>query len=120
MEEVVGVVGAFDLLQSVKVAPVLLLHDGLVGCGVGGEAQVRATGPGERASRFDRFADPGPHDVEVRRVVRAAVEAERVAGLVELREGAYFTTWRRAIRDALSADGIAAQIDTLVARLLDG
>ncbi len=27
---------------------------------------------------------------------------------------------RRAIRDALAADGIAARIDALVARLLDG
>jgi len=55
-----------------------------------------------------------------RQLSDAAVEAERVAALVELREGAYFTTHRRAIRDALSADGIAARIDTLVARLLDG
>ena len=55
-----------------------------------------------------------------RQLSDAAIEAERVTALVELREGAYFTTHRRAIRDALAADGIAAQIDTLVARLLDG
>jgi hypothetical protein len=55
-----------------------------------------------------------------RQLSDAGVEAERIAGLVELQEGAYFTTHRRVIRDALAADGIAAQIDTLVARLLDG
>ena len=54
-----------------------------------------------------------------RQLSDAAVEAERVASLVELREGAYFTTQRRAIRDALAADGIAAAIDALVFRLLD-
>jgi hypothetical protein len=53
-----------------------------------------------------------------RQLSDAAVEAERAAGLVELREGAYFTTQRRAIRDALES-GIAAAIDALVTRLLD-
>lgn len=46
-----------------------------------------------------------------------AVEAERVAAAVPLREGAYFITQRRAIRDALAAAGIAARIDAVVARL---
>jgi hypothetical protein len=54
-----------------------------------------------------------------RQLSDAAVEAERAAGLVELREGAYFTTQRRAIRDALAESGIAAAIDALVTRLLD-
>ena len=49
----------------------------------------------------------------------AAREAERVAALVPLREGAHFMRQRRAIRDALAEDGIAATIDSLVARLLD-
>ncbi len=48
----------------------------------------------------------------------AAATAERVAAAVALPEGAYFTRQRRAIRDALVANGIAHEIDTLVARLL--
>ena len=54
-----------------------------------------------------------------RQLSDAAIEAERVSGLVELREGVYFTTQRRAIRDALAESGIAAVIDALVTRLLD-
>jgi SAM-dependent methyltransferase len=50
----------------------------------------------------------------------AAAHAERVAAAVGLREGAHFTSQRRAIRDALAADGIAGHIDALVGRLLDG
>jgi len=50
----------------------------------------------------------------------AAAEAERVAAIVPLREGAHFMRQRRAIRDALAGDGIAATMDALVARLLDG
>ncbi|MBY0330237.1 MAG: hypothetical protein K2X49_06160 [Acetobacteraceae bacterium] len=46
-----------------------------------------------------------------------AAEAERVAAAVPLREGACFTTQRRAIREALAATGIAARIDAAVARL---
>jgi hypothetical protein len=45
--------------------------------------------------------------------------ADRLAALVPLREGAHFMRQRRAIRDALAADGIATRIDTLVAQLLD-
>lgn len=48
----------------------------------------------------------------------AAAEAERVAAAVPLEAGAYFTTHRRAIRAALAEAGIAARLDTLVARLL--
>jgi hypothetical protein len=54
------------------------------------------------------------------KLTTAAAHAERVAALVELREGAHFMRQRRAIRDALAADGIAARIDTLVGRLLAG
>jgi SAM-dependent methyltransferase len=46
-----------------------------------------------------------------------AEEAERLAAAVELTEGAYFTTHRRAIRDALDAAGLSARLDALVARL---
>ena len=53
-----------------------------------------------------------------RALAAAAVEAEAVAAQAELTEGAYFTTHRRAIRDALKASGIAAKIDALVERLL--
>ncbi len=50
----------------------------------------------------------------------AAVRAERVAAAVALKEGAHFMRQRRSIRDALTEDGIAATIDRLVNRLLDG
>ncbi len=49
----------------------------------------------------------------------AAAEAERVAAIVPLREGAHFMRQRRAIRDVLAENGIAATIDALVAHLLD-
>jgi hypothetical protein len=55
-----------------------------------------------------------------RELAVAAAEAERIAAIVPLREGAHFMRQRRAIRDALTEDGIAATIDALVARLLDG
>lgn len=49
----------------------------------------------------------------------AAAEAERVAAVVLLREGAHFMRQRRTIRDALAENGLASQIDTLVIQLLD-
>lgn len=58
--------------------------------------------------------------IELHRVLAAAAAtAERVAAAVALPQGAYFTRQRRAIRDALAAHGIAREIETLVARLLD-
>jgi hypothetical protein len=54
-----------------------------------------------------------------RELADAAAEAERVAAIVPLSEGAHFMRQRRAIRDALAEDGIAATIDALVTRLLD-
>jgi hypothetical protein len=54
-----------------------------------------------------------------RELANAAAEAERVAAMVPLREGAHFMRQRRAIRDALAENGIAAAIDALVSRLLD-
>jgi hypothetical protein len=50
----------------------------------------------------------------------AAAHAEPVAAAVALQESAHFMRQRRAIRDALTEDGIAATIDGLVNRLLDG
>ncbi len=47
------------------------------------------------------------------------VESERVAAAVPLVDDAYFTTQRRAIRDALAASGLPGSLDKLVARLLD-
>ena len=62
----------------------------------------------------------GVRDPLHRELADAGVEAERVAAGVELTEGAHFMRQRRAIRDALAEQGIAARIDALVARLLDG
>ncbi|WP_235705213.1 N-6 DNA methylase [Acidiphilium iwatense] len=55
-----------------------------------------------------------------RALAAAAVEAESIAARVELAESAYFTTQRRAIRDALVASGVATKIDALVEQLLEG
>ena len=52
-----------------------------------------------------------------------AAAAERAGGFVAevpLKEGEHFTRARRRIRDALAEDGVAAEIDALVAKLLDG
>jgi len=51
-------------------------------------------------------------------LVAAASAAERVANAVVLPEDVYFTRRRRAIRDALVADGVARKIEALVVRLL--
>ncbi len=53
-----------------------------------------------------------------RELAAAAVEAEAVAGKVELTAGEYFTTQRKLIRRALTESGIAARIDALVETLL--
>ncbi len=50
----------------------------------------------------------------------AAGRAGRVAAEVPLKEGEHFTRVRRRIRDALAEDGVAAEIDALVAELLNG
>jgi hypothetical protein len=49
----------------------------------------------------------------------AAVEAERIAGALELPEALKFQRARKLIRDALTETGIAQHVDELVARLLD-
>ena len=51
-------------------------------------------------------------------LARAARRAERVAGVVDLPEGVHFVRARRLIRDALREDGVAGEIDRLVAELL--
>lgn len=48
----------------------------------------------------------------------AAARAEAIAAAVPLAEGAHFTAKRRAIRAALVADGVAAEIEALVDALL--
>ncbi len=53
-------------------------------------------------------------------LARAAERAERLAAAVELPEGVKFQRARGLIRTALAEAGIAQEIDTLVARLLDG
>ena len=55
-----------------------------------------------------------------RDLATAAERAEAVAASVPLDPGAYFTQQRRALRHALAADGVMADIDALVARLLAG
>jgi hypothetical protein len=55
-----------------------------------------------------------------RQLAQAAQRAEAVAAAVPLREGTHFTAQRRAIRDALTQDGIADRIDALVGRLFNG
>jgi len=52
------------------------------------------------------------------KLAAAAVEAEAIAGQVELNEAEYFTTQRKLIRRALTESGIAAKIDALVEKLL--
>jgi hypothetical protein len=58
-------------------------------------------------------ADPLHRDLAA-----AAAHAETIAARVELTETQHFTAKRRAIRDALTTDGVAAEIETLVDALL--
>jgi hypothetical protein len=54
-----------------------------------------------------------------RDLATAAQRAEEVAASTEVKEGEHFTRARKRIRTALRADGVANQIDELVARLLE-
>ena len=51
-------------------------------------------------------------------IAKAGRRAEAVAATVPLKEGVYFTTARRQIREALAEDGVAGEIDRLVEELL--
>ncbi len=51
-------------------------------------------------------------------IAKAGSRAESVAAAVPLRDGAYFITARRQIREALAEDGVAGEIDRLAANLL--
>jgi hypothetical protein len=53
-----------------------------------------------------------------RDLAAAAAQAETVAAAVDLTGASHFTTKRRAIRDALAADGIAAEMEAMVDALL--
>ncbi|MDO8615495.1 MAG: N-6 DNA methylase [Dehalococcoidia bacterium] len=53
------------------------------------------------------------------RLARAGARAEQVAARVELREGEHFVRARQRIRAALREDGVAGEIDRLVAELLE-
>ena len=53
------------------------------------------------------------------RIAALAGECEALAATVVLDAGAYFTTQRRAIRDALGEAGLMQRLDTLVAELLE-
>ncbi|MGH7078082.1 MAG: hypothetical protein ACREFU_08280, partial [Acetobacteraceae bacterium] len=53
-----------------------------------------------------------------RDLAAAASHAEEVAAAVALRESQHFTARRRAIRAALAADGVAAEIESMVDALL--
>ncbi|MBU6498698.1 MAG: hypothetical protein KGQ40_09235, partial [Rhodospirillales bacterium] len=66
-----------------------------------------------------RIPDHSGTDPLHRDLAAAGSHAEQVAARVPLQEGAYFTAHRRAIREALIADGVAAAIEGLVIRLLD-
>ncbi|HKM64957.1 MAG TPA: N-6 DNA methylase [Acidisphaera sp.] len=63
---------------------------------------------------------PEYDDTEVlhRDLAAAAVHAEEVAKSVPLEESQHFVAKRRAIRNALAADGVAAEIEALVDALL--
>lgn len=53
-----------------------------------------------------------------RDLAAAATHAETIAAAVELTDAQHFTAKRRAIRAALAADGVAAEIESMVDALL--
>lgn len=53
-----------------------------------------------------------------RELASAGAEAERVAALVELKDGEKFQRARKRVRDALAEDGIGGEIEKLVEKLL--
>lgn len=59
-----------------------------------------------------------PKDALHKRLAKAAARAETVAAAVVLKEGEHFTRARRRIRQGLIADGVAGEIEALVAALI--
>lgn len=55
-----------------------------------------------------------------RNLAAAVAKAEAAAGMVDLVEGEKFQRARKRVRDALIGNGIAAEIEKLVEKLLDG
>jgi hypothetical protein len=53
------------------------------------------------------------------KLAEAGAEAERVAALVELKEGEKFQRARGRVREVLPEDGIGGEIEKLVEKLLD-
>lgn len=51
-------------------------------------------------------------------LAKAAARAEKIAAKVELKEGEHFTRTRKRIRLALIENGVAGQIETMVAALI--
>ena len=51
-------------------------------------------------------------------LAKAAAKSEKVAAKVELKEGEHFPRTRKRIRQALIANGVAIQIEELVAQLI--
>lgn len=51
-------------------------------------------------------------------LAKAAAKAEKLAAKVELKEGEHFPRTRKRIRQALIANGVAIEIETLVAQLI--
>jgi len=62
--------------------------------------------------RFD------PSDALHQELAKTAARAEQVASAVTLKEGMHFVRARQHIRAALQEDGVAAELDRLVAVLL--
>ena len=59
-----------------------------------------------------------PEEALHRDLAAAAARAEAIAATVPLSDTAHFTAKRRAIREALTADGVAGEIEALVDALL--
>ena len=52
------------------------------------------------------------------KLAKAAARSEKLAANVELKEGEHFTRTRKRIRQALIANGVALEIEGLVAELI--
>ena len=78
------------------------------------------------ARRFDKYVFNAPiprfnaANVLHRDLAAAAQAAEQVADCISEREGEYFTTTRKRVREALRANGIASRLEDLAIQLLGG